>query len=246
MSNAVDAFEAAETPEALISTYMDAVAPFGAKGFVAADYQLEDRAQLIMYTSMPEVFGPLDDDSAWWADDPVVAELAAGRLRPFAVEKAWSKALPSAQPRWDALTEAGLHRGWIFPTSKPRCIGGVYLIAGPDGPEQMGRHLPFLHQLAVYLHAYITELDPDANGGVIVRNTLNNRPQSERRRKLSPREISCLRWCAFGKTADDIALIEDLSPHTVREYLRAAMQKLDSSTQAQAVARALKYGIFRL
>ncbi|MEO0938634.1 MAG: hypothetical protein AAFY38_10825 [Pseudomonadota bacterium] len=90
------------------------------------------------------------------------------------------------------------------------------MITGPDGPEEMGRHLPFLHRLAVYLHAYITELGPAAHGGVVVRNTRNNRPQAARRRKLSPRDVSCLRWCAFGKTADYIALIEDLSPHTRR------------------------------
>ena len=244
--DAIERFEKCARPDKLVGAYLDAVRPLGGIGFVAADYSVEERSNLILYTSMPEVFTPLDHDSAWWADDPVVAKLSMGTLRPFDVEDAWSKCLPSAAPRWEALTELKLNRGWVFPTSKPGYIGGVYLIADPSQFKLMSDHLSALHVLAMNLHAFITELDPDEDGKVIVRNTLHNRPQSARRRKLSRREVSCLRWCAFGKTAEEIAMIEELSPHTVREYLREAMKKLDSRSQAQAVARAMKYGVFRI
>jgi DNA-binding CsgD family transcriptional regulator len=58
---------------------------------------------------------------------------------------------------------------------------------------------------------------------------------------LSSREIECLRWSAAGKSSDEIAIILDLSPHTVVGYLKSAMRKLDSVNRMQAVARAFRY-----
>ncbi|MEM6409247.1 MAG: LuxR C-terminal-related transcriptional regulator [Pseudomonadota bacterium] len=222
------------------------MAPFGGIGFTAADYAVEERSRLILYTSMPEVFAPLDRESPWWADDPVVARLAMGALLPFDIENAWSDPLPSAAPRWEEIKAARLNRGWVFPISKPGFIGGVHLIANPDDHARMAGSLDVLQVLAQYMHAFITEMDPDEDGKGIVRNALKLRGLAGRTRKLSPREITCLRWCAFGKTAEEIALIEGISPHTVRDYMREALIKLDSRSQAQAVARALKYGVFRL
>lgn len=92
----------------------------------------------------------------------------------------------------------------------------------------------------------MTERDPESDKIGIVRNTLGMRPFSGRKAKLAPREIDCLRWCAFGKTADEIAIIEGISVHTVRDYLKKALIKLDSATQAQAVARGIKYGLFSI
>ena len=58
---------------------------------------------------------------------------------------------------------------------------------------------------------------------------------------LTRREIECLRWSAAGKSSDEIAIILDLSSHTVVGYLKSAMRKLDSVNRMQAVARALRY-----
>lgn len=58
---------------------------------------------------------------------------------------------------------------------------------------------------------------------------------------LSSREIECLRWSAAGKSSEEIAIILDLSPHTVVGYLKSAMRKLDSVNRMQAVARAFRY-----
>ncbi|MEM9855283.1 MAG: LuxR C-terminal-related transcriptional regulator [Pseudomonadota bacterium] len=246
VAEAVGRFETSKSAPEIASVFMKAVMPHCGIGFTAAEFDVNERSRLLLYTSMPEVFTPLDRDSAWWADDPVVAELGMGTLLPFNVEDAWSRPLASAAPRWEALTEIGLHRGWVFPTSKPGFIGGVHLIADPDNYLPMARDLGLLHLLAKYMHAFMTELDPDEDGGVVVRNTLRLPATVGKSRKLSPREVTCLRWCAFGKTAEEIALIEGLSPHTVRDYLREAQRKLDSRSQAQAVARALKYGVFRI
>lgn len=56
--------------------------------------------------------------------------------------------------------------------------------------------------------------------------------------QLSPREYECLKWTAQGKTYSEIAIILDLSEHTVRSYLKMTRLKLDSVSLAQAVAKA--------
>lgn len=62
--------------------------------------------------------------------------------------------------------------------------------------------------------------------------------------QLSPRERECLRWTAEGKTYSEIAIILDLSEHTIRSYLKVARLKLDSVSLAQAVAKASRMGMF--
>lgn len=61
--------------------------------------------------------------------------------------------------------------------------------------------------------------------------------------QLSPREIECLKWTAEGKAHTDIAIILDLSEHTVRGYLKDARLKLDCVTLAQAVSKASSLGL---
>jgi len=60
---------------------------------------------------------------------------------------------------------------------------------------------------------------------------------------LSSRELDCLRWAAAGKSSEEIALILSLSSHTVNEYLKQAMRKLDAVTRIQAVAAACRLGL---
>lgn len=55
---------------------------------------------------------------------------------------------------------------------------------------------------------------------------------------LSPREIECLYWTALGKDQKDIALILQLSEHTVRDYLKSARLKLGCATLSAAATRA--------
>jgi len=61
---------------------------------------------------------------------------------------------------------------------------------------------------------------------------------------LTLRELDCLRWTAEGKTSSEIAAIIKLSEHTVNHYLIAAARKLDCVNRVQAVAKALRLGLF--
>ena len=58
---------------------------------------------------------------------------------------------------------------------------------------------------------------------------------------LAPREYECLRFTAQGKTYSEIAIILNLSEHTVRSYLKLARVKLNCVSLAQAVAKAVRY-----
>lgn len=248
-NQAIAAFEKAEDAQQIIDVFIGFLGSHGCIGFTAADFDQSDRSRLLLYTSMPELFAELDSLTDWWMDDPVLARLNAGEMRPFDVEEAWRNPLPSAAPRWQAITQAGLHRGIIFPTSKAGFVGAVHVICANDDAtrNRLNDHLVPMHSVATYMHAFMTELHPRAQAGTgVVRNTLAPFPTNTVKAVLSPRETSCLRWLALGKTAEDIALIEEISPHTVRHYLRDAMAKLHARTQAQAVARALKYDMFQL
>ncbi len=66
-------------------------------------------------------------------------------------------------------------------------------------------------------------------------------PRQGPKEKLSAREIECLRWSAAGKSSDEIAIILDISSHTVVSYLKSAMRKLEAVNRMQAVARACRY-----
>lgn len=66
-------------------------------------------------------------------------------------------------------------------------------------------------------------------------------PRPGPKEKLSAREVECLRWSAAGKSSDEIAIILDISSHTVVSYLKSAMRKLEAVNRMQAVARACRY-----
>jgi len=68
----------------------------------------------------------------------------------------------------------------------------------------------------------------------------------ENRPHLTTRELECLRWVARGKDASEIATILNISPHTVRGYLKSIHYKLDCVTSAQAVSKAVKLGLLIL
>lgn len=60
--------------------------------------------------------------------------------------------------------------------------------------------------------------------------------------RLSPREKDVLSWIARGKTANEVAEILRISPHTVGEHLKHIRGKLSASNVVHAVVKALKSG----
>ena len=60
---------------------------------------------------------------------------------------------------------------------------------------------------------------------------------------LSPRERECLRWCAEGKTRDDVASILGVSPRVVKFHLEGARHKLKCLNTAHTIATAILRGL---
>ena len=56
---------------------------------------------------------------------------------------------------------------------------------------------------------------------------------------LSGREVQVLNWVRNGKTNQEIAMILDISPLTVKNHMQKILRKLNVSNRAQAVAKAI-------
>ena len=87
------------------------------------------------------------------------------------------------------------------------------------------------------LNSYLTTYHPQ-----IKRSTDKDHSQQNRQLAtsiLSQREVQCLSWTAQGKTSDEISTILGLSAHTVREYLKGAIKKMNAKNKTMAVAKAI-------
>ncbi len=62
---------------------------------------------------------------------------------------------------------------------------------------------------------------------------------------LTPRELECLIWSADGKTSWEISEILSVSERTVNAHLGRAIRKLGVVSRTQAVAAAMRRGLFR-
>jgi DNA-binding CsgD family transcriptional regulator len=63
---------------------------------------------------------------------------------------------------------------------------------------------------------------------------------------LSDREQEVLKWCAAGKTRQEIGDIVCLSSHTIDFHIRKLMKKLDTSSITVAAFKALHMGLIQL
>lgn len=74
---------------------------------------------------------------------------------------------------------------------------------------------------------------------------LERKPQDIPLVCLSDREQEVLKWCANGKTKQEIGDITGLSEHTVRFHVRKAMRKLDANSTTLTVLKALNMGLIQ-
>jgi DNA-binding CsgD family transcriptional regulator len=65
-----------------------------------------------------------------------------------------------------------------------------------------------------------------------------------RRTPLKSREIECLKWASLGKTTEEISIILGISSHTINEYFQSSIAKLSTVNRTQAVATAIRLGLF--
>jgi DNA-binding CsgD family transcriptional regulator len=110
----------------------------------------------------------------------------------------------------------------------PRHVGEAAFFGMTPAANVIGDNDSLLRQLRVlgsYFHEHILRLHGH---------------HSERQILLSARELDCLKWTAEGKTAWEASVILGITERTVRFHLNAAREKLQCTTTAQAVAKAVK------
>ena len=130
----------------------------------------------------------------------------------------------------DEAAEAGLADGITIPIHAPDALpASCSLVIGPDGVDPLNAQKATWY--GVYAHEcarrlLLAELPPN--------------PQ------LSPRERQCVQLLGQGKNDGDMAVILNLSEHTVHNIVRRAMTKYGVASRVQAFVRALKDGQIRL
>jgi len=76
-------------------------------------------------------------------------------------------------------------------------------------------------------------------------NPAQPRLQASTASELSPREREILGWIALGYSNAEVGAILYLSAETVKSHMRRTLLKLDSTTRAGAVYRAIERGELR-
>lgn len=256
IGSTLEGFQRAETPLELSQVFSKLITSRGAVGYVGTSHHVSDRADILMFTSMPELFGELDETGAWWDDDPLIDRIDTGDLTPFGFQEELPSASPYAAMRFDVMRESGLGFGRVLPTTGGGRFGGISVFAQQlsDAEEEITAHEKPFQLLSVAFQGFLTSFEelgrPD--GQVILRDgSAICRPaelpvDGAQIPRLSPREVDCLSWCAHGKSAYETSVILGISVYTVRFHLRGALAKLGARSQAQAVAIAMRRGEIRL
>jgi DNA-binding CsgD family transcriptional regulator len=60
---------------------------------------------------------------------------------------------------------------------------------------------------------------------------------------LTARELEVTRWISEGKTSVEIGMILDLSEHTVNEYIRSSMTKLNCANRMHLISTSIRLGL---
>jgi DNA-binding CsgD family transcriptional regulator len=122
-----------------------------------------------------------------------------------------------------ALAEAGL----ALPVCTERGQQGLAVFLGA-AIEADGDMLAEVHARCHALFSTVVSLRP-VDGGPL--------------RRISKRELECLKLTANGLTSEEIARELGLSVHTANQYLLNTTQKLNAVNRVHAVAKALRAGL---
>lgn len=140
----------------------------------------------------------------------------------------------TGQQALSMLRQMGVRSGILVPVHQPGGRTGFVswvsdqpLEATRQSAERLGAELFFI------AHAFLERIDSMLAGD-------DGPPPGDC--TLTDRERECLAWVARGKTDGEIGIIIDRSPETARFHVRNAIAKLDASSRAHAVAKAMRRG----
>ncbi|WP_164667971.1 helix-turn-helix transcriptional regulator [Virgibacillus doumboii] len=122
----------------------------------------------------------------------------------------------------------------IFISSSSKLLGAAILDQGP------GRYFKVAQETFSALIKF------GQSAGEILAKYQNGRHDDQPKQEtlhLSPREIEVLKLMAEGASTNEAASDLYLSEYTVRDYVSAIMQKMESKNRTEAVARAIREGL---
>lgn len=146
----------------------------------------------------------------------------------------WRKAMQLAKGDPTAkqyIEEFGIENWAGFALYGPRNRDAFAALTFLEDPElfEEGR-LAHLHTLLQTAHLQICKVMDNAEPEVI----------------LSAREREVLTWMGRGKSATETAEILNISPETVKTYVKRVYEKLEANDRVTATVRALKLGLVKL
>ncbi len=163
-------------------------------------------------------------------DDPVIAHIKRS-LNPFKWEAAAADATGSERERRIAgeAREFKLNNGYAIPMIS---LDGVVMAVSLGG-EKIDMPETDLGTIGLVSTYAI---------GRAIQIASNRREAIPEERRLTPREVECMRWAAEGKTEWEISVILGISEHTSEKHLLNAKHKLRAANRVEAVARAIRFG----
>jgi LuxR family transcriptional activator of conjugal transfer of Ti plasmids len=210
----------------------------GSYGFPVSTYltftPYENIDNALVFSTYPAAWQKLYCSNRYDHVDPIVAR-SAGTTLPFNWSINDADVTLSKQQRrfFREADEHGIRHGFTIPIHNQRNKSATLTVATADHCEQfLERVETFRHELhltALYLHARIQQ------------RILPEEPVE--RPTLTEREIACIQWAAWGKSANDIAEILRIRPRTVVFHVENAKRKFGVVTLPQAVAKAVIHDI---
>lgn len=205
---------------------------FGMQGFMVLNLPAHPDASLgasTLLTDWPDEMLESYDGAGLFQGSPVVERLHKGAV-PFhydATSTNRSRCDGKADIAVSIFEKYNLARGAYFPALG--VDGGRGAIAFGGGREKLREEeMLRLNLITNYIFNRLGQIRKQA------------KPEAA---ALSQRELECIYWVAAGKTSSEIAVILQLSEHTVNHYLNRASRKLDAVNRVQTVAKAFRAGL---
>ena len=170
-----------------------------------------------------------------YISEDLVSRFSASTLRPFLWHHIGQHYdLTASQKQvFNEAAEFNLRSGGAVPIHGPGAAKASFAVANNMSEENFAalfkaqRHE--LHLVATYAHERMMQIG------------LSDQPATPP--KLTSREIEVMTWSSRGKTAWEIAEILSLSEETIRDHIKHACRKLNTSNKTHAIAVALLHGL---
>lgn len=170
-----------------------------------------------------------------YISEDLVSRFAASTMRPFLWQSIGQHydLTPTQRQVFDEAAEFHLRSGGAVPIHGPGAAKASFAVAS-DMPEDQfaalfNRQRHELHLVATYAHERLMQI------GLV--------DQPSPLPKLTSRELEVMTWSSRGKTAWEIAEILGLSEETIRDHVKHACRKLNTSNKTHAIAVALLNGL---